>query len=150
MDIKQFRFYDLDLGMESYKDIFINAYGEPCELNKYGEMEVVDDRIVIDEFTGFTILGKQLFTSDVLKMTIEDSLGEVMEVYGIVYNEPEINSFAVEFPTSTDGDTDYLDLMSYMALFGEQTEIVGIYFDELTEEEIEDMKRLDSGEEEEW
>lgn len=151
MDIKQFRFYDLDLRMESYKDLYMNAYGEACEINEYGEVEVVDDNVIIDEFTGFLLDGKQLFTSDVIKTTIEASSGDIVEVFGIVYMEPEINSFAVEFWITEEENTEYLDLMSYMAMLGEQSEIHGICYDELTDEEIEDIRRIKGdGKEEEW
>lgn len=151
MDIKQFRFYNLDLRMESYKDLYMNAYGEACEINEFGEVEVVDDNVIIDEFTGFLLDGRQLFTSDVLRTTIEASSGETVEVFGIVYMEPEINSFAVEFWITEEEDTEYLDLMSYMAMFGEQSEIHGIYYDDLTDEDIENIRRIkDDGEEAEW
>src|SRR5574344_581709 len=149
MDIKQFRFYDLDLRMESYKDLYMDAYGEACEINEFGEVEI-SDNIVIDEFTGFLLDGKQLFTSDVIKTTVEASSGETVEMFSIVYLEPEINAFAVEF--LADGiDFEYIDLMSFMGFYGEQSEIHGIYYDELTDEEIEDIRRMkDDGKGAEW
>lgn len=150
MDIKQFRFYNLDLRMESYKDLYMNAYGEACEINEYGEVEVVDDNVIIDEFTGFLLDGKQLFTSDVLRTTIEASSGETVEIFSIVYLEPEINAFAVEL--LADGiDFEYIDLMSFMGFYGDQTEIHGIYYDDLTDEDIDNIRRIkDDGKEEEW
>lgn len=149
MDIKQFRFYNLDLRMESYKDLYMNAYGEACEINEFGEVEI-SDNIVIDEFTGFLLDGKQLFTSDVIKTTIEASSGETVEMFSIVYLEPEINAFAVEL--LADGiDFEYIDLMSFMGFYGEQSEIHGIYYDDLTDEDIDNIRRMkDDGKGAEW
>lgn len=149
MDMKRFRFYDLDLRAESYKDFYINSYGEACEINEFGEVEVSKDNIIVDEFTGFLLDEEPLFTSDLVNTTLETSSGETGGMLGLVYFEPEINSFAVEFWLAE--DTGYISLVDYMSMFGDQTEIQGIYYDDLTDEEIERIIRAeDDGEEAEW
>lgn len=157
-NIRQFRFFDLDLGIEPYNNIYLNEYGEACEMDRYGEMEIVEERVISDEFTGFFLDGEQLFTSDILQTAIETEEGDTVYVFGIVYYEPEIDSLAVELPASDPEEREFVDLVSYMETFGEESEIFGNLYENLSKEELEEIRESrrefleseDNGGEVEW